>query len=169
MKLIQTITLTSAQASINFTSIPQTFTDLVILMSVRDARTAYLSYAFGSFNSTTTGYTFQTLEGSGASANAARYTSGNDARTFGYINGNSSTASTFGNSQTYITNYTSSVNKTWSVEGVSENNASSALQALGAGVWANTGAITSISLTTSTPNFEIGSTVSLYGILKGAL
>jgi hypothetical protein len=55
------------------------------------------------------------------------------------------TANTFGNTEFYIPNYTSSNYKSFSVDGVTENNATAAF-ALYAGLWSNTAAITSFRL-----------------------
>jgi hypothetical protein len=75
-----------------------------------------------------------------------------------------STANTFGNVAIYIPNYTSSNNKSISVDGVGENNATTAFADLYAGLWANSSAITSITLYNIISDFAEFSTATLYGI-----
>jgi len=165
MKLIATQTLTSTQPSITFSSIPQNFTDLYITTSVRSDRSdGALSAGFGlTFNGSATGVSGRFLYGDGSSR------SGGTSGTFlGLATSASSTSNTFGNGAVYIPNYNSSSNKSFSVDSVSENNGTTADQALHAGLWANTAAITSIgfyfSPGGSAINFVAGSTISLYGI-----
>ena len=74
------------------------------------------------------------------------------------------TASTFGNSEFYIPNYTGSTNKSISSDGVSENNATGAYTRLVAGLWSQTSAITSIDLVPDTGDFAQYSTAYLYGV-----
>jgi hypothetical protein len=165
MTLIETKTLLSAAASIEFTSIPQTYTDLVILASCKTDRDATVDYISIAFNTITTDFTAIRLTGNGLVAVS------NEAltRIFGTATGATSTANTFGNSSTYVSNYTGSTNKSWSVDQVAENNATEAFQDIVAGLWSNTAAITSIDLTPRVgTQFEIGSTISLYGITKGS-
>jgi hypothetical protein len=76
------------------------------------------------------------------------------------------TASTFGNLSIYIPNYAGSADKNFSVDTVSENNATTAYTQIFTGVWANTAAITQITL--SLANFAQYSNAYLYGILKGS-
>ena len=165
MKLIQTITLTSAQANIEFTSIPQTFTDLVLFISGRDSASTGTIYLL--LNNTTTGYTMRRLNGQGSAANS------DSPATIDFnwnMTGTNETANTFGNSSVYIPNYTGSTNKSVSIDGVPESNQTTfigAQMSLVAGLWSNTAAITSIKLLANT-SYVAGSTASLYGILKGS-
>jgi hypothetical protein len=168
MQLIESKTLLSAAASIEFTSIPQTFTDLFVVQSCR------FSNAVGDiemrFNGSTTGYSMRLLFGSGSAT-------GSDNNTSSYLvwsglaSRSTYTANTFGNSSIYIPNYTGSTTKSVSVDSVNENNATQAFQIISAGLWTGTNAITSIEfngLYSAGNNFTIGSTISLYGILKGS-
>jgi hypothetical protein len=170
MKLIESKTLGTAQASIEFTSIPQTFTDLIFIFSTREAFASSIgSYVVGSFNSTTTGYSIRVVEGSGSSVASAAYSSGVDGRIVGLSQAGLSTANTFANSSLYIPNYTAAINKSYSIDAVNENNATASQQDIIAGLWSNTAAITSASFTGYfASNWVAGSTISLYGILKGS-
>ena len=162
---IASVTVGSGGAStINFTSIPQTYTDLVIKLSARNQTT---SETVGSvyFNSDTTdgNYRYRRLLGDGSSASSL---SGNFPYWF-YMSTTADTASTFGNSEIHIPNYTGSSQKSISSDGVTENNATSALTVLIAGLWLDTSAITAIQLRPYVQgggNFAQHSTATLYGI-----
>jgi hypothetical protein len=168
MTLIETKTLGTAAASIEFTSIPQDGTDLLLVYSLRSAATA--DGVFLRFNGSTSGYSQRTLYGTGSAAASAlnpyNVTSGLFLAT---IPGTSYTSNTFNNSELYISNYAGSTNKSTSLTGVGENNGTESYQDLGAGLWSNTAAITSILVySVSSSNFVVGSTISLYKITKGS-
>jgi hypothetical protein len=166
MTLIETKTLASAAASIEFTSIPQTFTDLVVLVSGRTTRTDdFLDALIFRFNGDTNAanYSSRRLLGDGSGVGS------DTAFSQLALTSATATADTFGNQALYIANYTGATNKSVSSDGVSENNAVGAGQSLNASLWSNTSAITQITFTSGTSsNFVAGSTISLYGILKGS-
>jgi uncharacterized membrane protein len=78
----------------------------------------------------------------------------------------SSTANTFGNSEMYFTNYTSSVAKAVLTVSGTENNASAVFNQIAGHINTTTSPITSITLTAWQLfiNFVAGSTFYLYGI-----
>jgi hypothetical protein len=163
MTLIETKTLGTAAASIEFTSIPQDGTDLYVLLSLRTATGGEADGIQFRFNSSTTDYSFRRFRGNGSEAVS------DTAAALLWINSNTSTANTFSNVSVYIPNYAGSTNKSYSNDGVSENNATRAFQGLVAGLWADTSAITSISIANPAGgNLVTGSTVSLYKITKGS-
>ena len=143
-------------ASITFSNIPQTFTDLLIKISTRCSTTTTAGTV--SFNGSTSNFTGIRLYGDGASAAAGSSTSAV------LTNDSSFTASTFANSEIYIPNYASANYKSVSIDGVSENNATTAYAMLNAILWSNTAAITSVTITPAGGNFVEFSTFSLYGI-----
>ena len=152
-------------ATVDFTSIPSTYTDLLIKMSLRGP-TGYASDTMDTylrFNGTTTNYSDKLLYGTGsAAASISETPTGINFR----VVGKNSTASTFGNAEAYIPNYTASVNKSVSIDAVTENNATSVLTQLEAGLWSNTAAINQITLVPFTTGFAQYSTATLYGISK---
>ena len=160
MTLIETQTLASAAASIEFTSIPQDATDLLIKISGRTSGAA--AAILIAFNGSTSSFSARILLGVGASA--VTYTNAREAGTF---NGAGDTSNTFGNTDVYIPNYTGSTNKSYSADSVTENDGTSAYQSIVAGLWSNTDAITSLAISGSS-NLEAGSTISLYKITKGS-
>jgi hypothetical protein len=168
MKLIESKTLATAAASIEFTSIPQDGTDLVALVSLRGNNSGVGDDPIYRFNSDSgSNYSYRFILGDGSTA-----ASGSSSTTFNYLgnsNGNTSTSNTFGNQILYIPNYTSSSAKSSSVDSVSENNASNAFQRIVANLWTGTAAITTFTVTSATSTqFLAGSTISLYKITKGS-
>jgi len=158
--LIEAKTLGSTTASITFSSIPQTYTDLKIVMSVRSDNTNPSNTVDITFNGNTSSFTNIYLIGTGSSTASGS----NFGRYAGAQNSANETANTFSNSEIYIPNYTGSNNKSYSADGVYENNATAAGQGLVAGLWSNTAAITSIGITGYAGNFLATSTFYLYGI-----
>jgi len=160
--LISSVTVgAGGTATISFTSIPQTYTDLVLVTSTRTNRASNINDELNiTFNSNTSSYTYRRLLGESTASSDSGST-----RTVLIVNGSTSTASTFDNSSVYIPNYTGSNNKSFSVDSLMENNATAAARQLVAGLWSNSAAITQIDLTSSSSsNFVQYSTAYLYGI-----
>ena len=165
MTLIETKTLLSAAASIEFTAIPQDFTDLVLQISTRTVSSGSLLYVAFNGDTTNGNYTNRYLQGNGSSAASAS----DQPRGIGLnTTANDYTANTFSSCFAYISNYSGSTHKSYSSDSVQENNATFSVQWLFAGIWNNTSAITSILLAPPGINFATGSTISLYGITKGS-
>lgn len=166
MALIESKTLATATASIEFTSIPQDGTDLVLFVSARTNATDASDGAAVRVNpnGSTTSKTERVLRGTGSSTSSST-------DTFFNLRANPSnfTANTFGNSSVYIPNYTGNSFKTMSADGVNENNATSAQQEIRAWLWSNTSAITSLTIAAIGSNQMVaGTTISLYKITKGS-
>lgn len=162
MQLISTATVGVAGAStIDFTSIPGTYTDLVLVLSARaTSTTATITVAF---NGSSASFTNIYLNGQAGFAP----TSATGTTLVGYASTTSHTASTFGNLSIYIPNYAGATNKNFSVDSVQENNGAASVNLnIFANRWANTAAITQVTL--SLANFAQYSSASLYGILKGS-
>jgi len=163
--LIEGKTLSSATTTVSFTSIPQTYTDLLLKVSTRGTATgsgnAWQAF-YISFNGVLTNLSFKFLGGTGSAA-----ISGSSASDIlGQAVEGSSTASTFANGEIYIPNYTSSNFKGLNGDHATENNATAALTYYTAGLWSNTAAINRIDFTPSSGDFAINSTFYLYGIKK---
>ncbi len=161
--LIQAVTVGSGgAASIEFTSIPQTYTDLLYKISARmsvDTASVLLR-----FNGTTTNGSIRWIDSDGTNGTGNVDGSNQYGPVHGAVN-STKTANVFGNAEIYISNYTSSKHKSSSTDGVTEHNATATTMALGANRWANTAAITSIQLVSAAPgNFVQYSTAYLYGI-----
>ena len=160
-----TMTLISAQnvgaggaASVTFSSIPQTYTDLLIFGSAKNTSGADADWLAIAFNGSTSNFTSKYLEGNGSGVGSSSL-----ARLSGASNGAANIASNY---QTYIFNYTTSAYKAYSFEYGTESNATLGYTVTGNGLWSNTAAITSITLTcgNGSNNFAQYSNFYLYGI-----
>lgn len=152
---IATTTLGSAQATVTFSSITGSYTDLILIGNGSASAGVTLGVRFNS--DTGNNYSNTNLYGSGSSVISGRDSNISQAyftnwyTTFdGTINMN---IQNYSNSTTY---------KTAIVRG---GNASNFVWAT-ALLWRNTSAITSIQLRADGTTFSIGSTFTLYGILK---
>lgn len=154
-------------AEIVFDSLPQTYTDLLIVHSTRQSGGVSFAGVNTQFNSSATGYSSRRLYGTGSST-ASDSQSGNNAIPSGDANASSSTSNTFSTVTMYVPNYTGSTNKSTSSESLAENNATQAFQFMVAGLWANTAAITRVAISPTNGNFVQYSSASIYGILKGS-
>lgn len=167
MTLISTVTVGSGgAATIDFNSIPQTFTDLLILCSARTTQSLEDDLRVRFNSDTASNYPFRSLFGTGTGSG-----SGNGTLNFAYlgaISGTAFTANTFANQSGYIPNYTGSSSKTLSTDSVSENNGTGATQLLVASRWTGTAAITTVTLSGASANLAQHSTASLYGITRGS-
>lgn len=156
---IATVEVGSAGASsITFSSIPQGYSDLKLVVCGRDGSVS------GTFelrpNAATTNRTTKELYGTGAAA-------GSQSQTAFYFDMEASnyTTNTFGSAEIYIPNYTSANNKSMSVDATSENNATTSYMRMAAWLWSSTAAITSLYLYPSSGSIQQYSTATLYGIL----
>jgi hypothetical protein len=158
--LIQTITVGTATATIDFTSIPQTYTDLKLLVSARVTQSAGLDLLID-FNGSTTGFTRKIIYSDDYSTISGYSDS---SRSFGIVGGSSYTSNVFSINEIYIPNYTGSNNKVASGMSHTENNATAANFQITGHTWANTAAITRLTVNVSGTTFVQNTTASLYGI-----
>jgi hypothetical protein len=159
-----TITVGSGgAATIDFTSIPATYTDLIVKTSLRCNNSGADMGIIISFNGIGTSYADLAAYGNGTAAGSVG-SSGVAGVYWFYANGNTATANTFSNGEFYIPNYAGSNNKSVSMDSATENNATGNLMLLASGLWSNSAAINRITLTPNTNSFMQYSTVTLYGI-----
>ena len=165
MTLIASNTVGSGGASsVTFSSIPATYTDLVLFTSLRDTVSAVNNAgARIILNGSSTGYSRRDIYGDGSNAYSSVESPASWAR-YGEQPGATSTANTFSNDTVYIPNYTSSNYKSLSADSVGENNATTAYTVLTSNLWANTAAITSIQIQSNSASWAQYSTFYLYGI-----
>jgi hypothetical protein len=167
--LIQGLELTTTTASIEFTSIPATYTDLIMKVSSRtqDASSREeirltINGDTGANYSTARSYSVDNL-----TFLINQQTSGTPTQqSFGEFTGNGAVANNFGSAEFYIPNYAESIYKVvqcvWTAENYSN---SSYMYGLAFSTWANTNAITSIKLEGDTgDSFLAYSSAYLYGI-----
>jgi hypothetical protein len=153
---ISTQTLGSATASVTFSSIPQGYTDLVLVDNAKSASGAGDSELDVRFNGDSgSNYSTTFLYGNGSSALSGRTSN----ESYIYI---SRAGETAGLGISHFQNYSNSTTyKTVLSRGNSTNYVFAWV-----GLWRNTNAITSMTLTRNGGlNFVTGSTFTLYGIL----
>lgn len=161
---IQSVTVGSGGAtSIDFTSIPNNYDDLLVKLSTRTSDSSDGQVVNIAFNNSTSNISARLLYGTGGSA-----VSGTSTSNVIFTSGNSATASTFGNGEVYFPNYAGSTNKSFSSDSVSENSLNTtAYQVLLAGLWSQTTAINQLTFTPgASANFMQHSTATLYGIKR---
>ena len=165
---IATVTVGSGGASsIAFSSIPGTYTDLLVKLSTRSNRSGDIIDAYGlRFNGDTgNNYSRLSLRGDGSAVS-----SNSNTGSYGYIDAfympaATATSNTFDNTEIYIPNYTSSNQKSISLDNVSETNGTESYMTLAADKWTGTAAITSITfIVLNGTSFVQYSTATLYGI-----
>ena len=162
--LISSNVLTSSAASVTFSSIPSTYTDLVIRCSTRSDVSGAILVELNGDSSTI--YSTTRLRGDGSTASSGRTSSAANLY-FGLNTPSTATANTFTSQEIYIPNYTVSQNRVSSNFQVAENNSAttSVYIDLQAGLYTSTTAITQIKfLHGSANNYAAGSSFYLYGI-----
>ena len=155
-QLIQKIELNSDASSVTFSNIPQNYTDLKLVYSIRNTNTN--NYQTMNFNGSTSNFSQRELQGDGSSAGSGSRT---DSLIRASVVPSNFTASTFSNTQIYIPNYTSSLYKSFNVKTIVENNSTTGYTWMISGLWSNTSTISSIGITSS---MAAGSSIYLYGI-----
>jgi hypothetical protein len=129
-------------ANIDFTSIPSTYTDLCLKVSLRSNRSNDYENINLRFNGTSTNLSSRRLTGTGSMAQSNAYAS----NIYIQVNGNTTTSNTFASTDIYIPNYAGSNNKSVSADTVMETNATAIEMALVAGLWSSTSAINQVTL-----------------------
>lgn len=159
---IATVTVGSGgAANITFSSIPATYTDLVLKLSLRSNRASTWDNTQIEINSSTANMTSRLLTGNGSTASSGNVT----VFYVGDIPAASATSNTFANQEVYLPNYAGSSNKSGSSDSVAENNATAGFNQLAANLWSQTAAITSVKMYSgNAENFVQYSTATLYGI-----
>jgi hypothetical protein len=152
-------------SSIDFTSILGNWTDLCVKLSGRTNRSLEVDGITIRFNNdlTSGNYSGRRVFGAGSG------TPGSDTTYAGmpFQNAANSTSNTFGNAEFYIPSYLSSTAKSFSIDGVGENNATTTYMGLGAGLWSGTSAITRVTIYPESGTTILQySTATLYGIKK---
>jgi hypothetical protein len=161
---IATVTVGSGGAStIDFTSIPTTYTDLQIRVSLRRSTSGLTDLGI-TFNGAT-GYYYRRLFGNGSSVFAGGATNSSFYYVEDTMPGTDYTANTFNNGMIYIYNYNSSnVQKAMLGDVVTENNATASSVNMSGAFWDSNSPITSISLKSGVGSLAEYSTATLYGI-----
>jgi hypothetical protein len=157
---IATTTLGSAASSITFSSIPATYTDLRLVLFVKTSAGDDLQLRFNT--STTTAYSYIYLYGNGTATASGSQT------TVTYINPsqpNQLPTTQFSLITADIFSYAGSTNKTVLCTNSNDLSGSGVVERT-VGLWRDTSAINQIVLSPSSGQFTIGTSATIYGILK---
>lgn len=148
--LISSTTLAAASSSVVFDSLPQTYRDMIVVITGTENANQYIAVRYNS--DTGSNYSYVRMTDGPASASGTetfgRFGTGNPTYRFLVI--------------AQVMDYSATdKHKTWLVR----SNIAQDYVAAQAGRWANTSAITSMNvLTTTADTFAIGTTFNLYGI-----
>lgn len=159
---IATTTITGSAANITFSSIPSTYTDLVLIFNGNSSRVSAGDDFILQFNSdTTSNYSETIVQGTGSAAQSSR---GSGTTMFG--NTNCRIGGTTGAISNVILNIMNYTNTTTYKTVLGRFNVSDNLTTAAVGLWRKTPeAINTIKISTSTSGaFTVGSTATLYGI-----
>lgn len=167
MQIIQRQELTSTQASIVFSAIPQNFTDLYLVTSLRDnTGSTGWENAFVYPNGLSTNMTSRFLFGWGSGNSGTALNT--PAVIYHQVARGGNSAGTFANNSIYITNYTGSAAKSISCETSVAQNTTGSINAITTAVWNSSAAITSLEIVGAGASFVQFSSVTLYGVLAGS-
>jgi hypothetical protein len=146
----------SGSSSFSFSSIPNTYTDLIIIEQALGSASAYSTIYFNTDNASTN-YSKTYIFGNGTSASSGRDTNQSTFGTLDYVSSGTTT-----NSHIYqINNYSNSTTyKTL----LMRYNVSSDGPGAYVGLWRSTAAINAITFTRSSGTYAAGSIYTLYGI-----
>lgn len=158
-EVIATNTLGSATPSINFTSIPGTYTDLRLVVFAKGDGSSYVSIDLR-FNSATSGYSYTSITGSGSAATSSYNTSAGRIYLSNNLPPSGSQLLTAD-----IFSYAGSTYKTSLMEMNADDNGSGSVFRQVA-LFSSTSVISSINLIGGGGNIGSGTTATLYGILK---
>ena len=156
---IATQTLASAAVSVTFSSIPSTYTDLVLVANVQNAGAGNPSSSLQFNGDTATNYSITLLRGNGTTATS------NLATNSSYIYMNYTSLPTSNSYAVQIANIMNYANTTTYKTAITRSGAAGGGTETVAGLWRSTSAINSIKVLTDTAvNYAIGSSFTLYGI-----
>lgn len=160
---IATTTLSSNTTTVTFSSIPTTYTDIVLQATMLQNGSATATNGFFQLNSTTTGYSKTIMQGNGTTAISSRNTNMDR----GYYDMDPSATNWAFHTYHFMNYANTSTYKTV----LSHQNLPTVGVTVSVHLWQNTAAINSISVTASdnmgagsADQFVAGSTFTLYGI-----
>ena len=156
---IATSTLSSA-GTVTFTSIPQTYTDLVIILAIAGVSTDGQDCGLQFNGDTATNYSFTLIMGSGSVGQSYRFSSNRaiiDGGYSGIYNGAS-------NAIANVMNYSNTTTYKTTIARGNSAGLQSAETTETVSLWRNTAAITQIKVMFNGYNFSTGTMISLYGI-----
>jgi hypothetical protein len=157
---IASTTVTSTTSSVVFSSIPSTYTDLIIISDLRAATNASLSIQFNSDTGTNYSYTVLDAEGTALQANRQTNTSAIQVASWSIGLGSTTIPTT---AITHINSYSNTTTNKPVISRSGAINASDTVSVdIFVGTWRNTAAISTVTLNANT--ITVGSVFTIYGI-----
>lgn len=170
MQAIYTQVLSADAVGISFNNIPQTFTDLKILASVRDSRNSFAGQSdmWIRFNGDSSSlYSLTIYRGDGSTGRTSFQRSNQTELWIGDTNTALQSANTFATNDIYIPNYTTTLFKQIICDSATETSATGdAALSFHSGLYRSSAPITSIRIESIAPNIKASSTFTLYGISR---
>jgi hypothetical protein len=163
---IQTVTASGNTGALNFSTIPQTYQDLMIIANLRDT-TASVTPSYFNYVNNNGGavYSATHFQGDGVSASSGRISS-QSVMGIGLQAGDNATSGVYSSHIIHIINYKSTTHKTIIYRDSAGGNGSGALR-MSVGLIQDTNPITQFSFNAAAL-FVDGSTATLYGIKAGS-
>ena len=149
-------------SNVSFVGIPQNYTHLILKVSARTTR-AYLEDSMVMRFNTDSGSSYQQKV---LYSDNTTNSSGVGTQTYFdfYVCGDTATANTFSSANVTILNYANSNYKATSVDSATENNATTSMFWIQAGLWNKIEPVTFISMSPNSGTWKQYSTFTLYGI-----
>lgn len=164
-ELIQSTVLGSNQSGIDFSSIPNTYDDLVLYTSIRSTKAVKGTTAFIRFNNDSTSNAYEYKQIYGFSGGTGGYENTGYNALFSQCQGTANTANIYNCGWYYMPQYTGSYYKAVAAECHYPNSTGADWQSdVWSFGWKNTSVISSINLSMDGDQMAAGSVVSLYGI-----
>jgi hypothetical protein len=162
-KNLASTTLGSAQSVITFSSISQSYTDLVLKISGLESTGSGNWYTITFNGDTGANYSTTRIRSQGDTVSTGRTSNATSLYDDGFSFALGVTANSHGNSEIYIPNYTANASKT---SYLYNTTIGQTFLTSVSGLWRNTAAITSITITTGFGSYNsvAGSSFYLYGI-----
>jgi hypothetical protein len=154
---LSSVTLSTAQSQVTFSNIPQTYTDLVVVVEGAGSTGGDLQFTFN--GDAATNYSTTWIAGNGTAASSARHSN----YSYGEANRWESVTTTLGATAHIFSVMNYSNLTTFKTTLIRSNSAAAGASAL-VNLYRSTAAITSMTLFLSGGTFSIGSTFNLYGI-----
>jgi len=163
IKLATTTVGAGGATTIDLTSIPATYTDLCLKVSMRTSRADTADPVNIKFNGSSSNYREYRFWADGSSVSSYS----NTAIEAQYANGANAVAGNFASLDMYIANYASTTqHKSFNYACAHQNTSTPMYTVILNGIWSDTAAINQITLDPVYGNFVQYTTATLYGILK---
>ena len=160
---IQIQTLTTSQSTLTFTSIPQTYTDLILIARAKGTDGTYRNIVVKPNNGSGTVYSSTYVGGDGSSAYTGRRINQTSGIQIGYATDTNDSNFT----QIAITHFINYSNTTTYKNTITRYGSASSQANAQVGLWQSTAAISSLVFSLTSGNLESGSNFALYGIANG--